>query len=73
VSSPEDFARPGTPVTAAERQALDAMLRHGTVKEAAAALGKSPNTVSQQLATVRVRLGVTTTIEAVRVVYLEQD
>lgn len=56
-------------VTRAERQALEAVLKHGTVKEAATSLGKSPHTVAQQLASVRERLDVTTTIEAVRIVF----
>jgi DNA-binding transcriptional LysR family regulator len=53
------------PVTSAERRALEAVLRYGTAKGAAAALGKSPRTVEQQLRSARERLGVTTTIEAV--------
>lgn len=68
-----DEARPGSPPTAAERRALDAVLRHGTVKGAAAALGKSPATIDHQLRNVRARLGVTTTIEAVRVLYIPED
>lgn len=63
-----DVARPGTPVTTAERSALDAYSRHGTVKVAAHALGKSPHTVEQQLKSARERLGVTTTVQAVRLV-----
>jgi FixJ family two-component response regulator len=58
-------------VTKAERSALEAVLRHGTAKGAAAALGKSQRTVEQQLASVRARLDVSTTIEAVRRVFLE--
>lgn len=58
-------------VTPAERRAIEAVLRHGTVKEAATALGKSPRTVEQQLAKARERLAVTTTIEAVRRLYLD--
>lgn len=58
-------------VTPAERRALEAVLRHGTVKGAAYALGKSPRTVVNQLATVRARLDVGTTIEAVRIVFIE--
>ena len=58
-------------ITRAERQALDAVLKHGTVKEAASFLGKSPRTVVNQLATARQRADVTTTIELVRVVYIE--
>lgn len=60
-----------TRVTPAERRALDAVLRHGTAKAAAFALGKSPRTVEQQLRSVRERLDVTTTIEAVRKVYVD--
>jgi DNA-binding CsgD family transcriptional regulator len=59
-------------VTPAERRALEAVLRHGTVKEAAASLGKSPRTVVNQLATLRQRLDVTTTIEAVRIVFIDK-
>lgn len=60
-------------VTPAERAALEAVLRRGTTKAAAFDLGKSPRTVSAQLRTVRERLGVTTTIEAVRVVFLDRS
>lgn len=59
-------------ITPAERSALLALLRTGTVKGAAYALGKSPRTISQQLATARDRLAVTTTIEAVRVVFIDR-
>ena len=59
-----------TRVTPAERRALEAVLQHGTVKEAATALGKSPRTVEQQLGTARARLGVTRTLEAVRIVFV---
>jgi DNA-binding NarL/FixJ family response regulator len=51
-------------VTPAERQALDAIALHETVKGAAAALGKSPHTIERQLESARRRLGVTTTIAA---------
>lgn len=60
-------------VTPAERRALEAVLRHGTVKGAAASLGKSPHTVVRQLASVRERLDVTTTIEAARIVFVDRD
>lgn len=63
MSNPVDMARPGTPLTPAERKALEAWWRHGT-KGAAAALGRSPRTVENQLATARVRLGVATSREA---------
>lgn len=59
-------------VTPAERRALEAILRHGTAKGAAHALGRSQRTVEQQLATVRERLNVTTTIEAVRIVFVDR-
>lgn len=59
VSNPEDMARPGTPLTPAERAAIEAFRRHDTIKEAAAFLGKSPSTLKHQLATARVRQGVT--------------
>ena len=58
-------------VTPAERRALEAVLAYGTTKEAAHALGKSPRTVEQQLARVRERLDVGTTLEAVRRVFLD--
>lgn len=63
MSNPSDMARPGTPLTAAERRALEAWKRLGT-KGAAAALGRSPRTIENQLATARVRLGTTTSHEA---------
>jgi DNA-binding NarL/FixJ family response regulator len=66
LSNPIDVARPGTPLTPAERRALEAYARQGTYKGAAAALGRSAKTVQHQLAAARVRLGVTTTIEAYR-------
>ena len=59
------------PVTKAERAALDAYSRHGSVKGAAYALGKSPRTVKQQLQEARNRLGVESTVQAVRAVLLE--
>lgn len=59
-------------VTPAERRALEALMRHGTAKEAAASLGKSRRTVENQLATARERLGVGRTIEAVRIVFVER-
>ncbi len=58
-------------VTREERRALEAVLRSGTAKGAALALGKSQRTVEHQLATVRGRLKVSTTIEAVRVVFVD--
>ena len=72
MSDPADVAQPGTPVTAAERSAVDAVLRHGTIKAAARSLGKSPRTVEAQLATARERLGVATTIEVVRALFVER-
>lgn len=58
-------ARPGTPVTTAEKRALRAYGLHGSTKAAAFALGKSPRTVEHQLRTARERLGVETTVQAV--------
>lgn len=52
-------------LTPAERAAVDAIGRHGTVKAAAFALGKSPRTVEQQLRTARERAGVETTVQLV--------
>lgn len=60
-------------VTPAERRALEALLRHGTVKAAAHALGRSTRTIENQLATARARLDVGTTIEAVRVIFVERS
>ena len=60
-------------VTPAERRALEAVLAYGTVKGAAYATGKSPWTLARQLASVRDRLNVTTTVEAVRVVFIDGD
>lgn len=58
-------------ITPGERRALEAVLKHGTVKGAANAIGRSPRTLDAQLRSVRARLDVTTTIEAVRVVFLD--
>lgn len=58
--------------TPAERRALEAVLQHGTVKGAAFATGKSPHTLVRQLASARARLGVTTTIEAARMVFIDR-
>jgi len=55
-------------VTKAERAAIDAIGKHGTVKAAAHALGKSPRTVEQQLRTARERVGVETTVQLVSAV-----
>lgn len=55
-------------VTPAEKQAIEAYARHGTVKQAAEHLGKSPHTVERQLESARQRLNVTTSIEAYRIV-----
>lgn len=63
MSNPSDMARPGTPVTPAERRALEAWKQLG-IKGAAAALGRSPRTIENQLATARVRLGAGTSHEA---------
>ena len=68
MSNPADVARFGSVLTPAERRALEAVARTGTVKGAAAALGRRPKTVEHQLATARARLGVATTIEAYRTV-----
>lgn len=63
MSDPVDVGRPGTPLTPAERAAIAAVRQHGTVKEAAAALRKSPKTIEHQLASARARQGVTTSIQ----------
>ncbi len=59
-------------VTRAERQALQAVMDHGTAKGAASALGKSQRTVEQQLASARDRLHVGTTVEAIRCVFVDK-
>lgn len=51
-------------VTAAERAALEAYARHGSVKAAAHALGKSPRTVRQQITAARDRLGADSPVQA---------
>lgn len=51
-------------VTPAERQALEAVARYGSVKAAAFALGKSPRTIEEQLASARRRLRADTTLQA---------
>jgi DNA-binding NarL/FixJ family response regulator len=61
-----------TRTTPAERTALEAVFAHGRVKIAAHALGKSPRTIEQQLDSVRRRLDVTTTMEAIRIVLVEE-
>lgn len=58
MSDPWDMARPGTPLTPAERAAVEAFRRADTIKEAAAILGKSPRTLEHQLAAARIRQGV---------------
>lgn len=59
-------------VTPAEKRALEAVLKHGTAKGAAASLGRSQRTIEKQLETARERLEVTTTIEAVRIVFVDR-
>jgi DNA-binding NarL/FixJ family response regulator len=51
-------------VTPAEKRALDAMARYGSVKAAAFALGKSPHTVTRQLDSARRRLGAESSMQA---------
>lgn len=58
-------------VTPEERRALEAVL-HGGAKAAAYRLGKSPRTIEQQLASARQRLGVGSTLEAVRLVFIDE-
>ena len=58
-------------VTPEERRALEAVMKHGTAKGAAASMGKSQRTVEKQLATARQRLEVTTTVEVVRLVFVD--
>lgn len=53
--------------TPAEQAAIEAIGKHGTVKAAAHALGKSPRTVEQQLRSARERFGVDTTVQLVYV------
>ena len=65
MADPALVARPGTPLTPAERLALEAMRHADTIEDAARMLGKSPGTVRAQLANARSRLGVRTTRQAV--------
>ena len=51
-------------VTPAERRAIEAVQREGSVKGAAFALGKSYWTVVRQLDSARKRLGANSTIQA---------
>lgn len=51
-------------LTPAEKQALDALARHGSVKAAAWALGKSPSTLTVQLASARRKLGAESSLQA---------
>ncbi len=53
-------------VTPEEQRALEAVAKYATVKEAAAALGKSQHTVERQLESARKRFDVSTTIAAYR-------
>jgi DNA-binding CsgD family transcriptional regulator len=60
-------------VTPAERCALEAWKNgHGSVRGAANLLGKSPRTVEHQILNARARLGVDSTMEAVRVVIFNE-
>lgn len=51
-------------LTAAEQAALDALARHGSIKAAAFALGKSPYTLTVQLAAARRKLGAASSLQA---------
>ena len=51
-------------LTPAERAALDAVARYGSVKAAAHALGKSEGTLTQQLASARRKLNADSTLQA---------
>lgn len=57
-----------TRLTPAERRALEAYGRHGSIKGAAYALGRSPRTVDQQLKSARSKLGVAANVQAVLIV-----
>lgn len=59
-------------LTPAERAAIEAYGRHGSIKAAAHALGKSPRTVEQQLHSARDRLGVAANVQAVVAVLVER-
>jgi DNA-binding NarL/FixJ family response regulator len=52
-------------LTSAERRALEAYGRCGTIKAAAHSLGKSPRTIEHQLKSARDRLGVGSNVQAV--------
>lgn len=58
-------------VTPAERRALEAYARKGSVKDAAASLQKSTHTIERQLESARERLNVTTTVEAITIVFID--
>lgn len=60
-------------VTERERAAVDAISRYPSVEAAAFALGKSPWTVKEQLASARRRLGVETNAQAVGEVLRRAD
>lgn len=51
-------------LTPAERQALDAVARYGSIKAAAYALRKSPYTLDAQIRSARTKLGAVSTIQA---------
>ena len=68
--SRDEFAIPGDPgLSRQERRLLKSVARHGVVKLAANELGISLNTAYSYLKSVRRKLGVTTTLEAVLLVY----
>lgn len=58
-------------VTPAEREALREFMRRAGVKGAAAALGKSPHTITRQLASARDRLGAQSSAEAAFRVFVD--
>jgi DNA-binding CsgD family transcriptional regulator len=66
VSDTATVAPPGSALTPAELRALRAVWEHGSIPRAAHALGRSPRTIQALLANARSRLGVTTTLEAIR-------
>lgn len=66
MSDPSIVARRGTELTPREREVLLEVWRRGSVAGAARALGLSRHTVNGHLKNARSRLGVRTTIQAIR-------
>lgn len=65
-SSPDDGAAAVARLTAKERECLDRWLGHATAKEIALELGITHHAVEKRLKSARAKLGVTTTLDAAR-------